>query len=219
MKKIIRSLISCLMASTLLFTVSIPAFANSENTKLNDVKKQISQNLVEENIDASVNTIEFSETTSLLDYLKAKNEISDLNVQLKSDKYTLDNTRSAAFEILYNTSTDAIILAFEFYENKLNDTIVVTHIYDETTDTIAFTYAQKITSDSKVSDYFVNNNIPTNNQPSTTFYKSKDVSFLCGLSSTVACGAFSAMLFAFVPASIAVGMSCSAAFAWVCSHA
>lgn len=219
MKKTIRFFVSCSLILTLLFTVSIPTFANDKIDKLHDVEMQISQDLINENLDASVKTLEKTETIAFLDYLKSKDTVVNLNNKLTSENFILDANLSAAFEIMDNASSNAVIFAFEFYKNASADTIVVTHVYDEITDTIVLTYAQKITSDSNISDFYVNKNLPSSDHSSTAFYKSKDVSFLCGLSSTVACGAFSAMLFAFVPASIAVGMSCSAAFALVCSYA
>lgn len=223
MKKYLSYMLSGILVLTIIFTTNIPVFAHSADNILQNVESQISDDLVTEGINASVHTMTATDTSSFLYYLKSKSEVADLKHKLKSDDYILDSERVAAFEILDNDSYDAVIFAYEVYVNSSNDTVMVTYIYDETTDILALSYAQEITSDSKVSDYHVCRHASLTDQPVAHSVvmarKSDPVSFLCGLSSTVACGAFSAMLFAFVPASIAVGLSCSAAFAWVCSHA
>ena len=97
-------------------------------------------------------------------------------------------------------------------------------IFDELQNKVVYTFAQ-LNSDSIQGQgevYFSENEkagIRTSSSRVKRALKLNSTSFLCGLSGTVACGAFSAMLFAFIPASIAAGLSCSAAFSWVCGHA
>lgn len=208
-----KKIISIVLFFILIFSITTTSFAQSNQPDLQTAKSKVEQALLEENIDASVQILDNSDTSSFLRYLKSENSVIELSEKLASDHYSLDSYRSSALEILDNTSDNGAIFACEIYQNNLNDTIVVTYLYDVASDKLELTYAQKITENFEISDYFAKHEITSSK------WRSFNVeSFICSMGGAIACTAYSAMLMALVPLSIAAGMTCSTAFAWVCSH-
>lgn len=211
-----KRILSFILLFSFIITLNTQVYASISESSIETVKREMQKLLKESNYDVTSRYLNERETKSFFDYLHINSEVRRLDLKLKNDGFKKSNEGTAVFEICDNKSDDAGMFAFEKYTNLKGDSILVIHIYDETTSSIKFTYAQKITFNSKVSNYYVYRNMLTHG---ANFISFNGAGFICSMGGTIACSLFSAMLFAFVPASIAVGMSCGTAFAWVCSHA
>lgn len=209
-----KRLLSIAVLFSFIMTFMHTVYASSPNNAVNSVKKEIQRLLLDNGYNANVDVLNRKDEKTFLKYLRNNNKVAELDIKLRKDNFICSNDGKAVFEICDKNTHNAVMFAFEKYNDVKGDSILVIHIYDETTDSIKLTYAQKITCNLHVSNYFIYRDKAT-----MQLRDFNATSFVCGLGRTLACGAFSAMLFAFIPASNAVGMTCGTAFAWVCSHA
>lgn len=86
-------------------------------------------------------------------------------------------------------------------------------VYYPQTDSMLNIWAEKIDSSGISNHYY---DFSEFNVPKTRDFNT--ISFLCGMSSSLACGSFSAMLFALPIASVVGGLGCEALFWYVCSY-
>ncbi len=209
---------SMILSLFLLFNSVMTTHASGYTIDLNETKNQMQEVLDEENIDASVSILSSDEAVSFLRYIRNSYTIQSLDLQLKNDGYSLVESKIAAFEILDNFSDKGAIFAFETYTNTNNDSLLIIYMYDEQKDQLELIHGSVITATLQQVSYYTSYFQPVSYNR-YTLQDFNDRSFLCSLSAAVACTAFSAMLFAFIPASIAVGLTCDAAFAYVCGYA
>lgn len=212
--KIKRLFTSLLLAVILVFTSVISSFAASNTDPLDDVTEKVKNELVKQNIDAEVTRLSSEDATAFFGYMKTKVSVKQLMNSLQEENYVLDEDNTLSMEISDNTSYASMMIGMEVYKDGDENTVVTTYFYDITNDSLEVLYAQKITPDKNVSDYFLKHDTTPSQLKSFNVQ-----SFICGLGGTLACGAYSAMLMAIVPLSIAAGITCSAAFAYVCAYA
>ena len=117
--------------------------------------------------------------------------------------------------VISDDKDDDLVMYYYFmlYVDNDGQMVFVMVIYMPYVSLITGIWSEKISDNVSEEYYFYTYDGPV---PAGDFNMT---SFLCGLSGTVACSLFSAMLFALVPVSIVAGMTCSAAFAYVCSYA
>lgn len=194
---------------------------NKVPNMVKELNKQIKHSALK---NVKIERISFSEQNKLENFINGKQEIINLNRKLKKDGFKKINyTSDKVIKIVGGNHSSILYYVMNAYENKKNEKVITLTIFSEDTNQILITYSEKLDENYSNSIYDIShseyrfNHIQNYN--STMYSKSNfDVkSFLCSMTGTVACGAFSAMLFAFVPASIAVSMTCGAAFAYVCS--
>lgn len=207
-----KKIVAVLLTSVMLFSLSQTAFA-SENNYVNEMQDIIDNS----NLDATVMELQQSKRDELWNqYIKKSNGVDALLSQLMKDEFSeSNNIDDKAIEVADNMNQDLrMYYYFKFYENASSEIIMVMFVYSPNSSGIFSIWAGKISGDS-VEEYY--KDITDDPYP----VKTRDFnteSFICSLGGTIACTLYSAMLFAIVPASIAAGLTCGAAFAYVCSY-
>lgn len=209
MKKILSVILVCILSISMSTTI----FAQSERRDLKYVKEEVEKLFIEQKIDGTIDIFNDIDTKAFLRYIRNKKTVIELEKMLSLEGYTLDESKNSVINIIDNKSYAGFIMGFEVYQNPKDDMVVVCYLYETENDALQLVFAQKIDTNSKVSEYFVKHDTTP-----TQWRAFNQASFLCGLGSTIACGAYSAMLMAIPPASVIGGLTCELAFAWVCAH-
>ncbi len=214
MKSIIQKLFASVLVCALVFSTSaVTVFA----TEPSSVPVTVQEIVDESGIDATVTTLNQSEYDELwvTAITKQQSVVDFLNKTVADGYQMLSGQNGVAVKVTDNIQqqNNAYMMSKAF-QNENGETLVAMFIFNPQTNSILRIYAEKVGVDNVSSLYHKYDNLVL---PRTRDFSMQ--SFLCGLTGAVACGAFSAMLFMFVPASIAVGMSCSTAFAYVCGYA
>lgn len=208
-----KKVLSFIMVCVLCLATTTSVFASDTNVNAADIV----QNVVDKNyLNASV--------TQLLgnDYRDIWNEffaghygVEELKNTLYAEGYSeIAEMNEVAVKIVDNRNNDLIYYYYyKFYQNASGEKVAAMFIHSPNTRNMYGIYAEKIDTNNMGSEYY---SLVEGDMPEISTYDT--IGFLCGLSGTVACSAYSAMLFAFVPASIIVGLTCGAAFDWVCSR-
>lgn len=208
-----KKLIALITVCALCLTSTASVFAADANNNVADIV----QNVIDENhLDASAVQLQEHEYQDVWNsYFSQHHGITELNSILDKDGFVESaEQNNVAVEITDNGNGSLkYYYYYKFYENAAGEKVVAMFIHSPNTKDFYGVYAEKIDTNNIGSEYY---SLVEGEMPEATTYSV--IGFLCGLSGTVACGAFSAMIFAFVPASIAVGMTCGAAFDWVCSR-
>lgn len=213
--KIVKKIMSLMLGGIIIFSsVSVSA---SEKVSKVEVEDVVQDAIDTSGMEATAVKVSEEESSSLWENNVAQKESTrNLLQNLQEEKYQeIEVEEPLAVEIEDEEDKNSVYYLFKGYKNDKKETVVAMFIYEPSSDEMLLTTAEKITNDSNMETYYEE----SNRDISLMSGKFNTISFLCGLSGTVACGSFSAMLFAFVPASIAVGMTCSTAFAYVCSYA
>lgn len=180
--------------------------------KINDLKN------------VKVEKISKKEQQNIENFVYNKQEMRDLKKKLKKDGFKkLYYNGDKVIKIIGGNDNSILYYIMNVYVNNKNEKVVTLTIFSEDTNQILISYSEKLDRKYSNSTYhlsyskysFSNTKYHNYSFNSTSNFDLK--AFLCGMTGTIACGAFSAMLFAFVPASIAAGMTCGAAFNYVCS--
>ncbi|GEM_PF-5349057 len=209
-KKVIAIVLVCVLISL----TSMCAFATNDDVSVENIVQEVIDSY---EMDVTATQLTQDEYIQIWDqYFADHNGVIGLMDRLENDEFVeaITDGNSAIVVTSNNDPAISIYYCFKFYQNAFGETVLTMFVYDPVTDNMLAIMAEKINVNNETESYYEFSEF---NAPQTRAFNWQ--SFLCGLTGTVACGCFSAMLFAFVPASIAVGMSCSAAFAYVCSYA
>lgn len=207
-----KKFLAVLLSSVLLFSLSQTVFA-SEDNYVNEMQDVIDDN----NLDATVEELQQSERDELWNqYIKNSNGVNTLQSRLMQDEFwESDDIDDVAIQVTDNMNQDLrMYYYFKFYENASSEIVMAMFVYSPNSSGIFSIWSGKISGDS-IEEYY--KDVTDDPYP----VKTRDFnteSFICSLGGTIACTLYSAMLFALVPVSIAAGLSCGAAFAYVCSY-
>lgn len=167
-------------------------------------------------MDATVTQLQDESYTNVWNkYFANQQGVIDLENKLNADGFMASEELDDMAVKITDNGNDYMCYYYyyKFYENADGEKVVTMFAHSPNTRDLYNIYSEKVNVNNECTEYY---SFVDGHMPEAVTYDT--VSFLCGLSGTIACGAFSAMLFAFVPASIAVGMTCGAAFDWVCSR-
>jgi len=174
------------------------------------------------NENISVRTLTEYEDSHLRSYLNRFSEVNELNNKLESDNYVLDKDLCTSIELFDTSTYEGVIYVVATYADEHYNRVLVLITYNERTSKIDFMYAGKIGDgqQDKIKDYYAYRTgvgcIYSDTIQSEFLEPKISSSTICSLGGTFACTVYSAALFAFVPASIVAGLTCGAAFAFVC---
>lgn len=224
----IKRFFSFILALIVIFSFEANSFALTNSTPTNkipnmveEVNKQIDYNNLK---NVKVEKISLNEQNEIQNFINSKQEMVNLNKKLKKDGFKeISYNGDKVLRIIGGNYSSILYYVMNAYENNKNEKVITLTIFSEDTNQILITYSEKLDKNFSNSVYDISYNKYNFNQVrpyNATMYPTAEFdvkAFLCGMTGTVACSAFSAMLFAFVPASIAVGMTCAAAFNYVCS--
>lgn len=196
--------------------MSVSAFANEDVNSIDLNTEQIIQSAANETgVDVKVEQLSKENSLHLWEQSISQDiNAKELFAKLNEENYAEQASRDSLAVKISDKDRPSLYSDYFFkaYENDQKETVLAMFVYVPQTRSVLLTSAKKIGNDGVVSAYYDATN-------KTAVPRQRDaVSFICGLSGTFACSAFSAMIFAFPIASILVGASCGAIFDYVCSR-
>lgn len=197
------------MVLTTLFPVT--AFAADENPLLNTVQ----QSFDDLGLKTDVSEVSGDHYTEVWDNVSKLTGATEFLEKIQNDGFSLYQ-EIAAFRVDDTIGTNSMYFISHAYKNDADDIVTVVYVYNPRTNNIVRVFAAKVDTNGYATEYY---------EYEGKFVMTRDVtgndlSFFCGMSSTVVCTIWTAMFMALpIVGQIAAGLSCGAAFAYVCSYA
>ena len=213
MKKNIKVFFTVLLCVTLCFSSALNIFAADE-----DITEKVVQESVDAyDIDATAISLSVEEYTQIWNQsFMTHKAIEELIDSLENDGFEeIQEYGNMAVKINDNKDSSLFVYYyFKCYQNDLGETVFSMFVYHPQTDSMLNMWAEKIDSNGISNNYY---NFSEYNASKTRDFST--TSFLCSMSSSVACSSYAAMLFAFPIAAGFVGLGCETLFWYVCSYA
>jgi len=212
MKKNKKVFLTVLLCVTLCFSSTLNIFASDEEI----TEKVVQENVNTNDIDATAISLSTEEYTQIWNQSFMTHEaIEELMDSLENDGFEeIQEYNNMAVKITDNEDPSLFVYYyFKCYKNDLGETVFSMFVYHPQTDSMLNIWAEKIDSSGASNNYY---DFSEYNVPKTRDFNT--ISFLCSMTSKIACASYSAMLFALPIAAGLVGLGCEVAFWYVCSY-